>query len=62
MKAKRVTGMLLASALAVSLFTGCGSGSRVREEQKNLQLSMRFQELKSMTTMRFSRLSQKKLV
>ena len=27
MKAKRVTGMLLASALAVSLFTGCGSGS-----------------------------------
>ena len=62
MKAKRVTGMLLASALAVSLFTGCGSGSGENEEQKNLQLSMRFQELKSMTTMRFSRLSQKKLV
>ena len=46
MKARRVTGMLLVSALAV----------------KNLQLSMRFQGLKSMTTMRFSRLSQKKPV
>lgn len=31
MKAKRVTGMLLASALAVSLFTGCGSGSSENE-------------------------------
>ena len=31
MKAKRVTGMLLASALAVSLFTGCGSGSGENE-------------------------------
>ena len=61
MKAKRVTGMLLASALAVSLFT-VAEAARMREEQKNLQLSMRFQELKSMTTMRFSRLSQKKLV
>ena len=31
MKAKRVTGMLLASALALSLFTGCGSGSSENE-------------------------------
>ena len=31
MKANRVTGMLLASALAVSLFTGCGSGSSENE-------------------------------
>jgi hypothetical protein len=36
--------------------------ARMREEQKNLQLSMRFPGLKSMTTMRFSRLSQKKPV
>ena len=56
MKARRVTGMLLVSALAVSLFTGCSGG------ESNLQLSMRFQGLKSMTTMRFSRLSQKKPV
>ena len=31
MKAKRVTGMLLVSALAVSLFTGCGGGSSENE-------------------------------
>lgn len=31
MKAKRVTGMLLASVLAVSLFTGCGGGSSENE-------------------------------
>ena len=61
MKARRVTGMLLVSALAVSLFTGCSGGESSKNE-KNLQLSMRFQGLKSMTTMRFSRLSQKKPV
>ena len=60
MKARRVTGMLLVSALAVSLFTGCSGGESTGS--KNLQLSMRFQGLKSMTTMRFSRLSQKKPV
>ena len=32
MKAKRVTGMLLVSALSVSLFTGCGGGNGEKEE------------------------------
>ena len=32
MKAKRVTGMLLASALAVSLFTGCSGGESSKNE------------------------------
>ena len=29
MKARRVTGMLLVSALAVSLFTGCSGGESI---------------------------------
>ena len=47
MKAKRVTGMLLVSALAVSLFTGCGGGSSENEGGiKEFTASLRFPGLK----------------
>lgn len=63
MKAKRVTGMLLVSALAVSLFTGCGGGSSENEGGiKEFTAFFAVPGVKSMTTMRFSRLSQKKPV
>lgn len=64
MKVKKVTGILTASVLSVSLLAGCGGDSKSKDGDgvKEFTAFLPYRDQKSMMTMKFSKSSQKRLV